>query len=99
MRRLFVLMFAAVAVLAAGVGAVYAGSDRPTANAEEGVVNTAEVARVVKGVNYAFEPSTVTVNTGDNVTITFNNEDGGIDHNIEVSKLFSTSECNGPCSI
>jgi plastocyanin len=99
MRRLFMLMFATVAVLAATVGAVYAGSDRPTASAEEGVVNTAEVSRVVKGVNYAFEPSTVTVNSGDNVTLTFNNEDGGIDHNIEVSKLFTSAECNGPCSI
>ena len=39
------------------------------------------------------------MNSGDNVTLTFNNEDGGIDHNIEVGKLFTTSECNGPCSI
>jgi plastocyanin len=99
MRRLFALMFVTAAVLVAGLGAAYAGSDSPAARAEEGVVNTAEVARSVKGINYAFEPAVVTVNSGDNVTINFSNEDGGIDHNIEVSKLFTSAECNGPCTI
>jgi plastocyanin len=99
MRRLFVLMFATAAVLAASFSAVYASSDRPIASAEEGVVNAAEVSQVVKAVNYAFEPSVVTVNSGDKVTLTFNNEDGGIDHNIEVGKLFATPECNGPCTL
>ena len=99
MRRLFVLMFATAAVLVVSAGAVYASSDRPTASAEEAVVSAAEVSHTVIGVNYAFEPSVVTVNSGDNVTLTFNNEDGGIDHNIEVGKLFTSAECNGPCSI
>jgi len=99
MRRLFAIMFATVAVLVASIGAVYASSDSPTARAEEGVVNTVEASRIVRGVDYAFEPAVVTVNTGDNVTITFNNEDGGVDHNIEVSKLFTSAECNGPCTI
>jgi plastocyanin len=92
-------MFVAAAVLIAGFGAAYAASGRPAASAEEGVVNTAEVQVGVKGVNYAFEPSTVTVKSGDAVTLTFSNEDGGIDHNIEVSKLFTSAECNGPCTI
>jgi len=99
MRRLFALTFVTAAVLIAGLGAAYAGSDSPTARAEEGVVNTAEVTRTVRGVDYAFVPSTVTVNSGDSVTIMFSNEDGGVDHNIEVSKLFTSSECNGPCTI
>jgi plastocyanin len=98
MRRLFALMFVTAAVLIAGASAVYASTDRPQAHAEEAVVNSAEVGRTVKALNYAFEPSTVTVNSGDVVTITFNNEDGGIDHNIEVGKLFATPECNGPCT-
>jgi plastocyanin len=97
MRRLFALMFVTAAVLTASFGAVYASSDSPTANAEEGVVTAAEVGIAVKGVNYAFEPSTITVNSGDNVIITFSNEDAGIDHNIE-SKFFVTPECNGPCT-
>jgi plastocyanin len=99
MRSLFAFMFATLAVLVASVSVVYAASDRPTASAEEAVVNTAEVARTVKGINYAFEPAVVTVNSGDNVTLTFNNEDGGVDHNIEVGKLFATPECNGPCTL
>ena len=99
MGRLFALMFVTLAVLTAGLGAAYASSDRPHAQAEEGVVNAAEVTQSVKGVNYAFEPATVVVNSGDNVTINFSNEDGGIDHNIEVSKLFTSAECNGPCTI
>jgi plastocyanin len=100
MRRLFVLTFVAAAVLVASLGAVYASSDSPTASAEDGVVNeTAAVDRAVKGLDYAFQPAVVTVNSGDNVTLTFSNEDGGVDHNIEVSKLFTSNECNGPCTI
>jgi plastocyanin len=98
MRRLFALTFVAAAVLAASLGAVYANSDSPIANAEEGVTNAADVGVAVKAVDYAFEPSVVSVKSGDNVTLTFSNEDGGIDHNIEVSKLFTSAECNGPCS-
>jgi cytochrome c oxidase subunit 2 len=92
-------MFASAAVLAASLGAAYAASDRPEANAEEGVVNAAEVTIDVKAVNYAFEPATVVVKSGDTVTLKMLNEDGGIDHNIEVSKLFTTPECNGPCTL
>lgn len=100
MRRLFALTLVAAAVLVASLGAVYASSDSPTASAEDGVVNeTAAVERAVKGLDYAFQPAVVTVNSGDNVTLTFSNEDGGIDHNIEVSKLFTSAECNGPCTI
>ena len=98
MRRLFVLTFVAAAVLVASLGAVYASSDSPIARAEEGVTSAADVGVTVKAVDYAFVPSTVTVKSGDNVTLTFSNEDGGIDHNIEVSKLFTSSECNGPCT-
>ena len=99
MRRLFALTFVAAAVLVASLGAVYASSDTP-AMAEEGTVNeTAAVERAVKGLDYAFQPAVVTVNSGDNVTLTFSNEDGGIDHNIEASKLFTSAECNGPCTI
>jgi plastocyanin len=85
-------------MLVAGLGVAYAAHDRPAASAEEGMVNAAEVAIDVKAVNYAFEPATVVVKAGDNITLTFNNEDGGIDHNIEVSKLFATPECVGPCT-
>jgi plastocyanin len=100
MRRLFALTFITAAVLVASLGAVYASSDSPTASAEDGVANeTAAVERLVKGLDYSFQPSVVTVNSGDNVTLTFSNEDGGIDHNIEVSKLFTSNECNGPCTI
>jgi plastocyanin len=99
MRRLFALLFVTAALLVAGLGAAYASSGSPTASAEEGVVNAADVQVGVKGVNYAFEPSTVSVKSGDNITLTFSNEDGGIDHNIEVSKLFTSTECNGPCTI
>ena len=99
MRRLFALAFITFAVLVAGLGAAYASSDRPEARAQEAIVDGAEVTRVVKGVDYAFEPATVVVNSGDAVTINFSNEDGGIDHNIEVSKLFTSAECNGPCTI
>jgi plastocyanin len=100
MRRLLALTFVTAAMLVAGLGADYASSDSPTASAEDGVVNeTASVERAVKGLDYAFQPAVVTVNSGDNVTLTFSNEDGGVDHNIEVSKLFTSDECNGPCTI
>jgi plastocyanin len=32
------------------------------------------------------------------VQVTLQNDDPGEDHNIEVSGLFSTPECNGPCT-
>jgi plastocyanin len=52
-----------------------------------------------RGINSLFEPATITVASGDSVTLTLHNEDAGLDHNIEVSQLFSTPECNGPCSV
>src|SRR5262245_22956650 len=99
MRRLFALVIVTAAVLIASLGAAYASSSRPEALAEEGVVSEAQASVAVKGLNYAFEPAVVNVKSGDNVTLTFSNEDGGIDHNIEVSKLFTSTECNGPCTI
>jgi len=98
MRRLFAIMFATVAMLVASLGAVYASSNTTPALAEDGVTNAAEVGVTVKAVDYAFQPSTVTLTSGDKVTLTFSNEDGGVDHNIEVSKLFTSNECNGPCT-
>jgi plastocyanin len=52
----------------------------------------------VTAVNLKFSPATLFATSGASVTITLNNQDTRVPHNVAVSGLGTSATCPGPCT-
>ena len=66
---------------------------QPTATPSQSVNNSPTIT----AKNIAFSPTSVTVKSGAQVTITLNNQDSLVPHNIYVVGV-KANDCTGPCT-
>lgn len=105
-KNLLVIFGAVGVLLITGVGFVYLGSTKPTYGPVKSspTLTTAvpspaqsSVAReiTVTGSEYSFSPSSISVQAGERVKITFKN-DGRLSHNLTINELgFATDTISG----